>query len=134
MKNNFEKIEGSQAQERSINEHISAFRGNEKLFVNAKGDVETLEELLEALQENLEKSQVKNVLQRIQSLHSISDIAKAIFGVKPTEDNAWRIIIGVVIFVGFLTLVHFMIWGRRSRALKLEQAKKAQEAAQAKQG
>lgn len=124
IKDKLDRVDLSQAQDREIKEHISAFRVNTRDFESAQSDVEALENLLMALREELERSKLRNVLQKIQEIRSVADIAEAVFGTKPTESNAWRIIIGVVIFVGAITFIHFMIWGRRSRALKLKAAQK----------
>ena len=120
IKTNLTKIEDSQAQQRSIKEHISAFRTNQEYFKSAQKDVESLEHLLQAVRENLERSILKNVLQKIKSLKDISQIAEAIIGTKPSINNAWKIITGIVIFVAIFTGLHFAIWGRRSRDAKLK--------------
>jgi len=113
-------IDETQEVERGITEHISIYRDNSKRFDLAEKDVRALEELLEALREKLEESVLKNVLQKIQSFKSVADIAEAIFGTKPSINTTWKIIAGVVIFVGLLTMVHFVIWGKRSREAKLK--------------
>lgn len=123
IKLNLEKIEASQSVVREIKDHISVYRTNVKYFENAKSDVEALEELLEAVRENLERSQLKNVLQKIKALRSVSEISKAIFGKKPSINNTQKIILGVIIFVGIFSTVHFIIWGNRSRAAKLTEKK-----------
>lgn len=129
IKENLTKIEDSQAQEKAIKEHISAYRSNLDYFEIAKNDAEALDELLQALRENLERSILRNVLRRIQSIKSVSDIAEAIIGTKPSINNAWKIITGIVIFVGIFTALHFAIWGKRSAEAK----KKQQEQQQTKQ-
>lgn len=123
IKVNLTKVEESQAQERDIKGHISAFKTNEKFYDSAKEDVQALEDLLNALRENLERSKVKNVLQRIKTVKGVGDIAEAIFGTKPSINTAWKIIMGVVIFVGLLTFAHFMIWSKRSKDAKLKNLK-----------
>mgnify|MGYP003393795787 CR=1 FL=1 len=123
IKDNLEKIEASQSVVRDIKDHISAYRTNVKYFESAKKDVEALEELLEAVRENLERSQLKNVLQKIKALRSISEISKAIFGKKPNINNTQKIILGVIIFVAVFSTVHFIIWGNRSKAAKLTEKK-----------
>lgn len=125
IKEKLDSIEASQAEDKEIKEHISAFRANEVKFDQAKKDVEALEELLEALREELERSPMRNVLQRIKQLKSVQDVAQAIFGTKPTKNNAWRIITITVICVGLLTLIHFMIWGSRSKNIKKEDFEEA---------
>ncbi len=120
IKKNLEAIEVSQTKSRSVTEHISAFRVNQKRFENAEKDVEALEDLLSAVRENLERSQLKNILQKIRSLRTIADIAASIFK-KPAMNTAWKIIASVVAFVGIVTVIHFTLWGRRSKATKIEQ-------------
>lgn len=124
IKTNLEKIESSQSVIREIKDHISAYRMNVKYFESAKSDVESLEELLEAVRENLERSQLKNVLQKIKALRSVSEITKAIFGKKPSINNTLKIILGIIVFVALFSTVHFIIWGNRSKAAKLTEKKK----------
>ncbi len=127
IKKNLEKIEAAQAQEQGIKEHISTFRDNEKRLEIAKKDVEALENLLIAVREKLERSRLRNVLERIKSLQSIADIAEAIFGKKPSPNNAWKIITGIVIFVGLFTMIHFAIWGKRSKDVKIKEEKEEEK-------
>ena len=126
IKKNLDKIDASQDQERDIKEHISAFRVNTKRFDLAKKDVESLENLLEAVRENLERSKVKNVLKRVASLGTIAKIAKSLFK-KPELNTAWKIIAGIVIAVGILTTIHFIIWGRRSKDVVIEEKETKEE-------
>lgn len=119
IKKYLEKIEISQSSEYPINQHISAFRINEGYYDKAEDDVEALEDLLSALRENLERSPLKKVLQKIKTLKSVRDIAKALFKIKPKLKNILRIIFGVIIFVGAITAAHFIIWGKRSKELKI---------------
>lgn len=117
IKKNLSEIEESQAEEKEIKEHISSFRINSKKFDEAKKDVETLENLLTAVREELERSQLKNVLQKLKSLNTIAMLAKSLFS-KPTISTAWKIIIGVITFVGLITLVHYFVWKKRSLSIK----------------
>lgn len=117
IKEQLEAVEESQKIEREITEHISAYRANEKRYKKAETDVKALEELLEAVRENLERSKVKNVLQKIRSLKSIADIAQSIFK-RPDVNTAWKIIMGIVIFVGMLTGLHFLLWNKKSKVSK----------------
>lgn len=130
IKDKLDRVDQSQDQEREIKEHISAFRVNTLDFQSAREDVEALEDLLLALREELERSKLRNVLQRIKQFRSLADVAEAVFGTKPEETNAWRIIIGIVIFVGFLTFIHFLIWGKRSQEAKLKLAGKGKDGAE----
>lgn len=116
---NVKEIEVSQAIDRDIGNHISAYRSNAIKFEKVVKDVESLELILNILRENLERSKIKNILHKIKSLKSIETIAEAIFGVRPMVNDVWKILIGVVVFVGILTFIHFAIWGRRSKDLKL---------------
>lgn len=133
IKKNLEGIEKSQEQEKEIREHISAFRFNEDRFDSAKKDVKTLEEILDAVREELERSPLRNVLQRIKSLKSLADIAEAIIGKKPSKKDAWKWITGIIIFVGVVAIIHFAFWGARSKGIKeedLEEKGKPQEEAE----
>ena len=114
IEGNLNAIELSQSDDKDIKEHISAFRKNKKRYEAAVNDVEALEDLLEAIREELERSMIKNVLLRIKSLNSIAEIAESIFK-KPTIDTSWKIIFGVIIFVGILTIIHFTLWSKRSK-------------------
>ncbi len=126
IKKNLEKIESSQSQEKEIKEHISSFRLNTKRFNLAKNDVEALEDLLDAVKEDLERSKLKNVLKRVRSLRDIIDIAKSIFK-KPELNTAWKIILGIMVFVGLFTAIHFTIWGRRSKDVVIEDENSEEE-------
>ncbi|KKS44763.1 MAG: hypothetical protein A2Y04_04440 [Omnitrophica WOR_2 bacterium GWC2_45_7] len=127
IKENLAKIDESQSQERSLKEHISEFRINSERFEVAKKDVEALEDLLRAVRENLERSLLKNVLKRVQSLKSLAAIAKALFNKNMPLNTMLGIIIGVVGFVGFMTVVNFIIWGRRSKTIKIDEHKEEVE-------
>ena len=127
IKANIERIEASQGQDENIKDHISTFRVNTKRYESAKKDVDALEDLLKALRENLERSMLKNVLQKIKSLESIADIAEAAFGTKPSMNNAWKIIMWIMICVGVFTAFHFTVWGKRSKASKITDVQKKEE-------
>ena len=127
IKDKLDKVETTQGQAKDIYEHVSTYRANVQLYLKSLDDVRSLEELLEAVRETLERSQLKNVLQKVQSFKSISKLAEAIFKTTPTLNNAWKIIIGIVIFVGIFTAFHFSIWGRRSREAKKAKAKEQAE-------
>lgn len=127
IKSQLEIVEQSQSIERDINEHISSFRANLVHFEKAKKDVKTLEELLDAVREKLERSQLKNVLQKIKAIRSVADISQAIFGVKPSPNNIWKLITGTVIFVAFLTILYFIMSAGKAKNLneyKLTEAAK----------
>jgi hypothetical protein len=101
-----------------IKDHISMFRVDHKLFEDARTDVENLEKLLSILREDLEKSKVNNVLQKMRSLKGVASVAKQMFDKKPTPSTAWTFIGWTVIFVAFLTLLNFMVWILRSKDKK----------------
>jgi hypothetical protein len=113
-------IEASQSQQRPILEHISAYRDNKKNYDYAQKDVETLEKLLAVSKEDLEKSKVENILQRMQSLRSIADVSKVMSSKKFTSSTAWAFIGWVLLFVGLLTIVNFVIWALRSKDKKIK--------------
>lgn len=122
IKGNLDGVEQSQAAQKELMEHISSYKFNQKKLEAALADVKTMEELLEAVRENLERSQLKNVLQRIKQLKSVGNIAEAVFGVKPSINNMWKIITVTVLFVGLLTIIHFSIWAKRSKKIDAEDA------------
>ncbi|MBF0479857.1 MAG: hypothetical protein HQL26_10275 [Candidatus Omnitrophica bacterium] len=132
IKGNLELLELSQSKEKGIEEHISDFTFNKKLYEKAENDVTALEDLLEDLRKDLERSPMKNVLQKISSLKSMADISSALFGVKPEKKDIWKVLIGIIIFVGFLTAIYFLVWGQRSRAAKLKALSEQQEKSEAK--
>lgn len=122
-------LETSQAQKRdNILDHISAFRDNQKTYDTVKTYVESLEKLLAVYREDLQKSKVQNVLEKLRSLKGISDISKAIFNTPPTESATWKFISWVLIFVVFLTTINFIVWFMRSKdKVKVDQEKNRSE-------
>lgn len=120
IKENLESVEESQSIDRPIADHISAYRANLVNFHSATKDVEQLEDLLTALRENLERSKLKNVLEKVTQVQSLANIAESIFGTKPNKKDSWKVILGIIIFVGFITFIHFAIWGKRSKDKKLK--------------
>jgi len=119
IKRYLEEIEFSQSLDKNINEHISTFSKNEELFELAEGDVESLEQLLRAVREDLERSKLKNVLEKVKSVQSIVELARTVFK-KPEINTAWKIIMGIVTFVALYTIFHFAVWKRRSKDMKNE--------------
>ncbi len=126
IKNALKQIEVSQARELPINEHISAFRLNEKRFKRAKRDVETMEDLLAVVREDLERSKLKNVLRKVKSLRSVADIADA-FLKKFSMNTVWMIIFIILGFVGGFTIIHFIFWGKQSRFKDVERGQSSSE-------
>lgn len=121
IKTNLDKIEETQVAAEDIKQHISTYRDNTERFAAAEHDVEVLEDFLKAVRENLERSIVRNVLEKIKSLKDIKNIAEAIFGTKPSKDTTWKIITWIMIVVGVLTVVHFALWGKRSKDVVIEE-------------
>ena len=72
--------------------------------------------------EELDKSKVTNVLQKIRALRGISAISKALFGTRPTITATWRIIWGTLAFVALFTAIHFFTWRARSQYMGEENA------------
>jgi len=117
---NLSNIGSSQAVQRPVLEHISAYRANKSLYNDTEKDVETLEKLLAVYREDLEKSKVENVLQKIQSLKGVSDISKVMFNKKFEQSTAWSYIGWILLFVALLTLVNFVVWLMRSKDKKIK--------------
>ncbi len=110
-----------------IQQHIGAYRLNEDRFEKAKSDLDDIEKLLSRHRAELEKSKVKNVLQKIQSMKSLARVSQAIFDKKPTVNAAWKIIGSVLIFLGIFSIIHFATWfARSSRERKQELLKEAE--------
>ncbi len=122
IKVNLDTIEESQSQAQLIMEHISLYRLNTQRFDKAQSDVEAMENLLSALRENLERSKVKNVLQRIQSFKNVANISAAIFGKKPQEESFWKVIIWVMAFVVLVIVLNYILV-KRSKSGRLEEVK-----------
>jgi len=120
-------ITASQEIQRQILEHISAFRLNTKTFNDARKDVEDLEKLVSIYREELEKTKVKNVLQKIRSLNSISQVSDSIFNKKPKMNKTWEMIGWVLLFVGGYTIVHFLVWLVRSAGTRKKEDEKTPE-------
>lgn len=113
--NQLDMIEMLQAAEQpDIQQHIGAYRINEERYKKAKTNLDDLEKLLSRHRADLEKSKIKNVMQRIASLKSLSRVSQAIFDKKPTVNAAWKIIGSVMIFLAIFTVIHFVTWFLRS--------------------
>ncbi len=120
ISSNLQAIETSQAVQRPILEHISAYRTNKNTYNDTQKDVENLEKLLSVFREDLQKSKVENVLQKIQSLKNVSDVSKVMFNKKFETSTAWSFIGWVLLFVGILTLINFVVWLLRSKDKKIK--------------
>lgn len=124
IESNLKSIEASQAVQKPVLDHISAFRTNKSNYNDAEKDVETLEKLLSVFREDLEKSKVENVLQKIQSLKNVSDVSKVMFNKKFESSTAWSYIAWILLFVGLLTLINFVMWLVRSKDKKIKEETK----------
>jgi hypothetical protein len=127
--NNLDLIDSLQAiQQPDIQQHIGAHRINADRFEKVKSDLNDLEKLLSRFRSELEKSKIKNVMQKIQQLKSLSKVSEAIFDKKPTVNAAWKLIGGVMLFLGFFTIIHFVTWFfRSSKEKKQEEVKYTQK-------
>lgn len=112
------EITESQKVQRQILEHISAYRNNVELFDGARKDVEDLEKLVAIYRNELEKTKVKNVLEKVSSLKSVSDVSDSLFKKKPKMNKTWEMVGWVVLFVAIYTVIHFAIWAMRSAGRK----------------
>lgn len=123
--NNLDLIESMQAlRQPDIQQHIGVYRINADRFEQAKQGLDSLEKLLARFRSELEKSKVKNVMQKIQQLKSLSRVSEAIFDKKPTVNAAWKIIGSVMIFLGIFTIIHFVTWFLRSAKEKKQEVVK----------
>ena len=123
--NNLDLIESMQAiHQPDIQQHIGSYRINIVRFEQAKKDLDAMEKLLARFRSDLEKSKVKNVMQKIQQLKSLSKVSEAIFDKKPTVNAAWKIIGSVMIFLGIFTIIHFVTWFLRSAKEKKQEVVK----------
>lgn len=111
-------ITESQQIQREIVEHISAYRQNTKLFDGTRKDVEDLEKLVAIYRDELEKTKVRNVLEKVRSLKSVSQVSDSIFKKKPKMNKTWEMVGWVLLFVGVYTLIHFAVWVMRSAGRK----------------
>lgn len=104
-----------------IQQHIGAYRINQKRFEQAKADLDALEKLLARYRMDLEKSKIKNVMQKMQALKSLNRVSQAIFDKKPTVNAAWKIIGSVMIFLAIFTVIHFITWFARTAKEKKQE-------------
>ena len=127
--NNLDLIDALQrTQQPDIQQHIGAYRINQDRFEQVKKDLDALEKLLARFRSDLEKSKIKNVMQKMQQLKSLSKVSEAIFDKKPTVNAAWKLIGGVMLFLAFFTIIHFVTWFlRSSKEKKQEEVKYSQK-------
>ena len=107
--NNLDLIDALQASvDSDIKMHIGAYRVNEKRFAKSRQNLDALEKLLSRKREDLEKSRLKNVMQKIGAMRSLARVSQAMFDKKPTVNTAWKIIGMVMIFLAILTIIYFL--------------------------
>ena len=111
-------ITESQQIQREILEHISMYRQNTKIFDGTRKDVEDLEKLVAIYRDELEKTKVRNVLEKVRSLKSVGQVSDSIFKKKPKMNKTWEMVGWVLLFVGVYTVIHFAIWAVRSAGRK----------------
>lgn len=126
---NLEHIQRTQAEVADIEGSIGVFRINKKLYEEAEHYLRQLERALALIDarrleelERLQRSQVRNVLERIQALRGLSQLSSALFGRRISITMTWRIIWGILAFVAFFTSIHFFTWRKRSRYMGEEHA------------
>ncbi len=114
-------IRESQETKANMRKYIGAFRINRHRFEEISLEIEKIELMLARVKakklEELEKSKVKNILQKLKALRGIASLSEAIFGKKPTLTHTWRIIWGILIFVAVITIVHFFTWWKKARVM-----------------
>ena len=118
---NINQLTASGQVQRPILEHISAFRADKATYDQTEKEVENLEQLLSVFREDLEKSRVENILQRIQSLKSVGQVSKVMFNKKFEGSTAWSFIGWILLFVGFMTTLNFIVWLMRSKDRKIKE-------------
>jgi hypothetical protein len=123
--NNMDLITSLQAvKQPDIQQHIGAYRVNQGRFEQMKKDMDALEKLLSRYRMDLDRSKIKNIMQKIEKLKSFANISEAIFDKKPTINAAWKLIGAVMLFLGLFTTIHFVTWFIRSaREKKQEEVK-----------
>ncbi|MEI8011030.1 MAG: hypothetical protein WCI27_00925 [Candidatus Omnitrophota bacterium] len=120
--NNLDLIEALQKmQQPNIEQHIGAYRLNATRFETAKKDLDALEKLLSRFRADREKSKIKNIMQKIQTLKSLAKVSDAMFDKKPTVNAAWKLISSVMLFLAFFTIIYFVVWLLRSSKEKKQE-------------
>ncbi len=118
---NLQKVEDSHATKDDMANYIGTYRVDTKRLKQSVKDIERLEKILAFVKamklKKLERSSVKNILQKLKSLRGIAAVSKAIFGKKPSINTTWRIIWGIMIFVAIFTSIHFFVWWKRSKVM-----------------
>jgi len=118
---NLDEIEKTQKDKQDMKKYIGSARANKTRLQDAEKDFDKLSKLLAFVKskklEELEKSKVKNVLQKIQALRGVAALSAAIFGKRPSLTFTWKVIWGTIIFVAFFTAFHFFTWWQRSKLM-----------------
>jgi len=116
---NLDEIQKSQKDKLDMKKYIGSARANKTRLQDVEKDFDKLSKLLAFVKskklEELEKSKVKNVLQKIQALRGVAALSSAIFGKRPSLTFTWKVIWGTMIFVALFTGLHFFTWWQRSR-------------------
>jgi hypothetical protein len=116
--------------QKDIEQHIGAYRLNQERFLRSKQLLDDLEKLLSRHRSELEKSKIKNVMQKMQSMKSLARVSQAIFDKKPTVNAAWKIIGVVMLFLAIFMLSYTVfLFLRSSREKKQELLKQDENAA-----
>lgn len=118
---NLDEIEKTRKDKQDMKKYIGAARANRVRLKDVEKDFDKLSKLLAFVKakklEELEKSKVKNVLQKIQALRGVAALSSAIFGKRPSLTFTWKVIWGTMAFVAFFTIFHFFTWWQRSRLM-----------------
>lgn len=118
--------------QKDIEQHIGAYRLNLERFQRSRQLLDDLEKLLSRHRAELEKSKIKNVMQKMQSMKSLARVSQAIFDKKPTVNAAWKIIGVVMLFLAIFMLAYTVfLFLRSSREKKQELLKQDENAASA---
>lgn len=128
IKSDIDEISKLQDTSKSVEEHIGAYRVNMERLAEAQESIKKLDRILALVREkrleDLEKSRVRNILQKLQSLKGIEAVSKAVFGQRPTVGNTWKVIWLTIGFIAVFTVIHFATWWQRSQSAKLKEVEK----------
>jgi len=126
---NLNQINVSQSVKRDVKDNIGMYRINKVRRNDVDQTLKELERLLAIVTaqrikklEDLDKSKVTNILQKITALRGINALSKTLLGARPKLTTTWRIIWGTLIFVAFFTSIHFFTWRARSKYMGEEHA------------
>jgi len=131
VKELLDQIRNSQQEGQIVKDYIGSFRVNQRRYSAAEADVQKLEQMLAIVRakklEELEKTKVKNILQKLQALRGLAALSEAIFKKGISVTATWRIIMATLIFLAFFTTWHFITWIRRSKTMGEEHGPKKGE-------